>query len=153
MKNRLLTDKKEIVEIITHSRWCHLAMSDPDGKPYVLPFNFGFRNDVIYMHGSQKGKKIDILKRNPVVCINFSIDHDLKYQSEQVACSWSMKFRSVLCYGRVEFIEDSEGKIAALDIIMSQYSARKFTYNPPSLREVCVWKVAVEKFEGKAYGY
>jgi nitroimidazol reductase NimA-like FMN-containing flavoprotein (pyridoxamine 5'-phosphate oxidase superfamily) len=153
MKNRLLTDKKEIIDIIRRSQWCHMAMNDPDGKPYVLPFNFGFRNDVIYMHGSQKGKKIDLLKNNPAVCINFSIDHVLKYQSEQVACSWSMKFRSVLCYGRVEFIDEFEGKTAALDIIMSQYSDRKFTYNPPSLREVCVWKVVVEKFEGKVYGY
>ena len=153
MKNRLLTDKKEIIDIIRRSLWCHVAMVDPEENPYLLPFNFGFRDDVIYMHGSQKGKKIDILKKNPVVCINFSIDQELKYQSEQVACSWSMKYRSVLCYGEVEFIEDPEGKIAAMDIIMSQYSESEFKYNPPSLHEVCVWKVPVEKYEGKVYGY
>ena len=153
MKNRLLTNKKEIDDIIRRCHWCHMAMVGQKGEPYVLPMNFGFRNDVIYMHGSRKGKKIGILKINPQVCINFSTNHVLRYQSEQVACSWSMKFRSVLCWGKVEFIEDDEGKTAALGIIMAQYTDRKFTYNLPSLRDVSVWKVAVEKFEGKVYGY
>ena len=128
-------------------------MTDASGKPYVIPLNFGFRDDVIYMHGAQEGKKIDALKKNPEVCVNFSLDHALRYQSEQVACSWSMKYRSVLCYGKAEFIPDPDEKTEALRIIMAQYSGNDFTFNPPSIREVNVWKVPVEKFEGRVYGY
>ncbi|MEI6456856.1 MAG: pyridoxamine 5'-phosphate oxidase family protein, partial [bacterium] len=95
MRNKAITDKKEILDIIRQSQWCHLSMTDAWGKPYVIPLNFGFKDDVIYMHGAQQGKKIDALKKNPFVCINFSVDHALRYQSEQVACSWSMKYRSV----------------------------------------------------------
>jgi nitroimidazol reductase NimA-like FMN-containing flavoprotein (pyridoxamine 5'-phosphate oxidase superfamily) len=153
LKNKAITEKKEILDIIKRSQWCHLAMTDAAGKPYVIPLNFGFREDVIYMHGAQEGKKIEALKKNPEVCVNFSIDHLLRYQSEQVACSWSMKYRSVLCYGRAEFIEDPEEKTAALHVIMAQYSGNTFTFNPPSIREVRVWKVPVEKFEGRVYGY
>jgi nitroimidazol reductase NimA-like FMN-containing flavoprotein (pyridoxamine 5'-phosphate oxidase superfamily) len=153
MRHRIIDNHDELREIIKKCQWCHLAMTDEQGDPYVIPMNFGFRDDVIYMHGAQSGKKISILKQHPQVCVNFSADHQLRYQSEQVACSWSMKYRSVLCYGSAEFIEDTEEKHAALDIIMAQYSDRQFQFNSPSLREVNCWKIRVEKFEGRVYGY
>jgi nitroimidazol reductase NimA-like FMN-containing flavoprotein (pyridoxamine 5'-phosphate oxidase superfamily) len=153
MRHRPITSEPEIREIISKAQWCHVAMVDPEGKPYLLPLNFGFRDGVIYLHGAQHGKKIDCLKNNPEVCINFSIDHALRYQNEEVACSWSMKYRSVLAYGRVEFIEDPEEKTAALDIVMSQYSGRPFRYNLPSVREVCCFRVKVARYEGRVFGY
>lgn len=153
MRLRAITDKKEIEEIIGKCQWCHLAMSDSDGNPYVIPMNFGYRDGIIYLHGAQKGKKIDILDKNSRVCINFSTDHFLRYQNEKVACSWSMRYRSILCYGRVEFIEDPEEKSRILDIIMSNYSQERFTYNLPSIKEVNTFLVKVERFEGRSFGY
>jgi uncharacterized protein len=153
MKARAITDKKELVDVIQRSQFCHLSMVDPDGKPYVIPMNFGFKDDVIYLHGAPHGKKIEILKQNPGVCINFTTDHLLRYQNENVACSWSMKYRSVLCYGEADFMMDPEEKIAAFHIVMAQYTQGEFRFNPPSIREVCMWRVKVSKFEGRAYGY
>ncbi len=138
--------------MIGRCRFCHMAMADASGMPYVLPMNFGYRNGIIYLHGSRHGRKIDILNIRPDVCLNFTTDHVLRYQSEHVACSWSMKYRSVLCYGKVEFLDDPDEKIRALDIIMAQYSDLSFRYNPPAIREVHVWRVVVERFEGRAFG-
>ena len=153
MQHRNLSDNKEIIDVITRCQWCHVAMADSTGKPYVVPMNFGFDGETLYFHSAQQGKKISILKENPDVCINFSIDHHLRWQNEDVACSYSMKYRSVLCYGKVEFIEDPEQKVAALHIIMKQFSGKQFKFNPPSIREVSCWKVKVERFEGRVYGY
>ena len=153
MKHRTLTNNKEIEEIIRKCQFCHVAMVDEDGKPYIVPMNFGFEEGVIYLHSSRIGKKIGILKNNPDVCIEFSTDCLLRYQNEDVACSWTMKYRSVLAYGRVTFIEDAEQKVFHLNIIMKNYTPREFKYNPPSIREVCCWKVNVERFEGRVYGY
>ena len=105
MRARVISEKKELVDILQRCQYCHLAMVDLEGKPYVIPMNFGFKDDMIYLHGAQHGKKIDIMKEHPEVCINFTTDHILRYQNEEVACSWSMKYRSVLCYGKAEFIE------------------------------------------------
>ncbi|MEI7499345.1 MAG: pyridoxamine 5'-phosphate oxidase family protein [Bacteroidota bacterium] len=153
MKALPITEHNAFVDIIQRCMWCHLAMTDLDGKPYVIPMNFGFKDDVIYLHGAQHGKKIDILNKHPEVCINFTTDHVLRYQNEQVACSWSMKYRSVLCYGNVEFIKDPEEKISSFHIVMAHYTKGDFKFNPPSIKEVNVWKVKVVKFEGRAYGY
>jgi hypothetical protein len=153
MRRKTISDEKDILDIIFKSQWCHVAMTDLQGEPYVLPMNFGIRDNVIYLHGARKGKKIDILREHPSVCIHFSTDHLLRAQSEEIACSWSMKYRSVLAYGQVEFIEDTSEKTEALNIIMSQYSDRSFRFATPSIHEVCCFRVKVTRFEGRSFGY
>ena len=153
MRSNRITAELEMFQIIEKCEVCYVSMVDENNQPYVLPFNFGYVNGEIYLHSSRKGHKIDILKKNPAVCIAFSTDHQLRYQSEQVACSYSMKYRSVLAFGKVEFIEDMAQKIEFLNVVMSHYTHRDFKYNPPALREVCTYKVKVEKFTAKVYGY
>ena len=153
MKNRVVTLKDEIERIIASCDVCNLAMVDPEGRPYVIPMNFGYKDDVIYLHSAQKGRKIDIIRKNNRVSVSFSADHELRWQSENVACSYSMKYRSVLAHGHVEFVEDMEEKAKCLNVIMKQYTDREFTYNDPALRDVMVFRVVVEKMEGRAYGY
>jgi nitroimidazol reductase NimA-like FMN-containing flavoprotein (pyridoxamine 5'-phosphate oxidase superfamily) len=83
----------------------------------------------------------------------FSTDHQLRYVNEEVACSWSMRYRSVIAYGKAEFVEDMKEKVDCLNIIMSNYTDRSFEYNDPAVREVMVFKVQAEKMEGRTYGY
>jgi nitroimidazol reductase NimA-like FMN-containing flavoprotein (pyridoxamine 5'-phosphate oxidase superfamily) len=153
MHHRFITDQTEIDAIINKCQVCYVSMVDKNNLPYVLPFNFGYINGVIFLHSSQKGLKIDILRKNPSVCIAFSTDHQLRHQSESVACSYSMKYRSVLAFGKVEFIDDMDQKVEFMNQVMSHYTDKEFTYNAPSLREVCTYKVNVEKFTAKIYGY
>jgi len=153
MHHRFITDQKEIDEIINKCEVCYVSMVDENNLPYVLPFNFGYNNGVIFLHSAQKGHKIDILKKNPAVCIAFSTDHQLRYQSEQMACSYSMKYRSVLAFGKVEFFGDLDQKVQSFNPVKEHYTDREFTYGIPALREVCTFKVKVEKFTAKIYGY
>lgn len=150
-KTTFLNKLSEIEVIIKKCQVCHVAMVDEQGKPYVLPFNFGYHRGVVYLHSDKKGKKIDILKNNPAVCINFSTDHDLFKAHDHVACSYGMAYRSVLVYGKVEFIEDNNQKIEALNIFMKQYANRDFTYSEPSVNNVCVLKIKIDDFTGKMY--
>jgi nitroimidazol reductase NimA-like FMN-containing flavoprotein (pyridoxamine 5'-phosphate oxidase superfamily) len=151
MRTKKLSDHAAIVKIISRCQVCHVAMVDPEGQPYLVPMNFGFADDVIYLHSAREGKKIDCLRNNPSVCVNFTTDHELLFQHEDVACSYSMKYSSVLCYGNVEFIEDAELKRKTLDVVMKQYSEKKFSYNAPSIREVNCWIVKVRHFDGRIH--
>jgi nitroimidazol reductase NimA-like FMN-containing flavoprotein (pyridoxamine 5'-phosphate oxidase superfamily) len=108
---------------------------------------------VIYLHSAPEGKKISILEHNNQVCIAFSSDYLLRYQHEEVACSWSMKYRSVLAYGQIEFLEDLSDKARALNVIMKKYAGRDYTFGTPALMNVKVYQCVVERFEGRAYGY
>lgn len=153
MKSRVVTSPEEIRAIISKCQVCHVGMADDKGNPYVLPMNFGFDGETVYFHSSGKGKKIDLLHGHPFVCIVFSTDHLLRFQHEDMACSYSMKYRSVLAYGKVEFITNDEQKKKILSVIMKNYASKEFTFNPPSVREVCCWQVKVERFECRVYGY
>ena len=153
MKKRDLTFKPELETIIQKCDVCSLAMVDQDGFPYVLPMNFGYKDDHIYFHSAQTGHKVDIIKNNPNVCISFSADEQLRWVNEDVACSWGMKYRSVLAYGKIEFIDDFDKKEEALKVIMKNYSDREFTFNAPAVKDVLVFQVKVEKLHGRALGY
>jgi uncharacterized protein len=153
MKSRILTLESEMEDIIRKCKYCSLAMTDAEGKPYVVHMNFGYKEGVVYLHSAPEGLKIHILHQNPEVCIAFSTDHLLRWQNIDVACSYSMKYRSVHVFGQVEFIDDIELKEKAMNIIMGQYTDEDYHYSEPALRNVCVFKVEARETNGRAYGY
>lgn len=154
MKARMITLPEAIEEIVRSCEVCSVGMVDEENNPYTLPFNFGFENSTVYLHSAPVGKKIGILRNNPRVCIAFSTAHQLYRQSPEVACSYGMKYKSVLVFGSVEFIEDSAEKIRILNIIMRQYTQRDdFSYSEPSVKNVAVMKVVTSRIEAKAFGY
>lgn len=153
MKKRDLTFKPELESIIQKCQICNMAMVDKDGNPYVLPMNFGYEDDYIYFHSARTGMKVDILTNNPNICVSFSTDEQLKWVNEKVACSWGMQYRSVLAYGKVEFIDDFDEKEKALKVIMKNYSEIDFTFNAPAVKDVLVFRMKIEKLHGRALGY
>lgn len=154
MRKVTFNDPKRVHDVISRCEVCYMGMTDEQGLPYVLPFNFGFDEGVIYLHSAGTGKKIDILRKKPDVCIAFSTDHQLRFVNEGVACSYGMKFRSVLAYGKVTFVEDPEEKQRILNIIMKHYTGRDdFAYNMPAVVDVAVFRVDVSEFTGKESGF
>jgi len=153
MKTRILTYKPEMEQIIKNCKVCSLSMVDEKNEPYVLPMNFGYENDTVYFHGSRAGRKMDVLKKNAKVCISFSTDYEMYFVNEEVGCSWGMKYRSILIFGKAEIIEDYDEKVKALEYIMATYSDREFRFNKPAVLDVEIFKVKVEKMEGRVLGY
>lgn len=151
-KRRVITKQWEIEDIIQKCECCYIGMVDENNAPYVLPFNFGYKDNIIYLHSGQTGKKIEILRKNNQVCVVFSTGHKLGWQSESVACSYSMSYKSVICNGKVEFIEDIEAKTEAMNIIMKQYIDRDFTYSAPAIKNVLLYKVIIEETTAKEFG-
>lgn len=151
LSDRGIKDKAEIEEIIQTAEICHLGLVDGD-IPYVLPMNFAFENNVLYLHSGPDGKKVDVVAKNNNVCVSFDIDQKIQYRHEQVACSWSMRFRSVLLYGQVETITDYDEKVRILNLIMAKYApGREFKYNAPAVKNVLIWKIPVKEIYGKKF--
>ncbi len=153
MGNKLYETPEKAKEVIDKCEVCYVGMVDQDNRPYVLPFNFGYEDNIIHLHSALEGKKMDILKNNPDVCVAFSTDHQLFHRHEPVACSYGMRYRSVLAFGRIEFIEQYEEKVKALNVVMRKYAGKDFTYNAPAIRNVSTYKVVVDKIETKVSNY
>lgn len=141
-----VTDKKAIEDIILRSKVCKLAMCE-ENIPYIVPLCFGFKDNTLYFHSALKGKKIDILKKNPNVCFEFEILTQIIKSAE--ACKWGMKYRSVIGFGTAGFITDEDLKRQALDVIMNQYADGSFIYEEASLKSVIIIKVEIHSMTGK----
>jgi len=144
-------NKERIEATIKKCEVCYIGVVDGD-VPYVLPMNFGYKNDIIYLHSAPKGKMIDILTKNNNICITFSIDNELVFQHPEVACSYRMKSKSVIAWGKVQFQEDFDKKEEALNIIMKQYSNKEFKYSNPAIKNVKIWEVHLERISCKEFG-
>lgn len=151
MRTYFLQNREEINEVIRACRTCYLAMSIND-QPYVLPMNFALEDDVVILHSAQEGKMWETILKNPQVSINWTLGEDLAWQDVQVGCSYRVKSKSVVVEGKVELVEDFDEKYRCLQLVMAQYSNRKFKFNEPAVRNVGVIKVHIENISGKLFG-
>jgi len=149
-RDKEITDRALMESVIRRARVCRLAICDR-GRPYVVPMCFGYRDGALYFHGAKEGMKVDILRRNNNVCVEFDVDTELVTGDE--AAKFTMKYRSVIAFGKAVFIEDLAAKREALDILMSQYSEGSFEYPEPAVRNVGIFRVDVESMTGKQSGH
>ena len=143
---REIADRSAIEEIISRSKVCKLALCD--GRiPYIVPMCFGFKDNTLFFHSAPKGKKIDILKKNPNVCFEFDILTQVIQSAK--ACKWGMKYKSVIGFGTASFIAEDNLKRQAFDIIMNQYADGSFLYEEASLKSAIIIKVDIHSMTGK----
>ena len=149
-KEKEVTDPAAIESVIQRSMVCRLAMSE-DNRPYVVPLCFGYRDRMLYFHCAREGKKIDILRKNSRVCVEFDIDQELVTAEE--ACKFDMNFRSVIAFGKATLVENPEERRKGLEAIMQHYAGRSFTYPDELVGKTLVIRVEVESLTGKKAGY
>jgi nitroimidazol reductase NimA-like FMN-containing flavoprotein (pyridoxamine 5'-phosphate oxidase superfamily) len=149
-KEKEITEQAAIESIIQNSLVCRVGMVDRD-RPYVVPVCFGYRDRAIYMHGSLKGKKIDVLKKNPNVC--FELDINAEVVRAENACDWGMKFQSIIGFGKAVFMNDPDKKREALDLIMRHYSGHSSLFPDSVLKATAVIKIEINRMTGKQSGF
>lgn len=144
--------KEEMLEIINQCKFCHIGFVDGD-MPYVLGFNFGYEDNIIYLHCAKEGKKLDIIRKNNNVCVMFDTGHEFFHRHEHVACSYRMRYKSVMAIGKAYIVDDYDEKMKGLQILMRQYSDRSFEYSKPSVDNVVIIKIEIEKMTGRKFEY
>lgn len=152
MKTIAITNPAEIEEIIRRCPYCMVGLTDEEGNPYVVPMNFAYEAGTIYLHSGPDGGKIEMARRHPQVCITFCEGHELVYMHQQIACSYSMKSRSVICRGMVRFITEMEEKRRVLNLLMHQYTDNECRMAEPAVRNVLIWEIKVEQMSCKSFG-
>lgn len=149
-KNREVTDFYEILEIIKACDICRIAIND-EIYPYILPLNFGFEviddNIILYFHSALEGTKIDLLKKDNRVSFEMDTDHELGADESRGYCTFY--YSSVIGNGEIEFIEDDDEKIHALQAIMNKYHMEDFKWSHSAIPRTLVYKLIVKNITGK----
>lgn len=118
----LIQDHQQIEEILSKAKFLRIALSDSD-KPYIIPMAFGYEDNKIYLHCSSKGKKIEILNRNPRVA--FEADAEAEVVTAEDICKYNVCYRSVVGNGQALFVEDYDDKVEGLTILSEHYGKKK----------------------------
>ena len=92
--------EEESLEVLKKAKRGVLSVIGDDGWPYGVWLNPHFENGRIFFHGAKEGHKIDALKKDARASFTV-IDEGVKDEG-----GWAYAFRSVVVFGRVEFVED-----------------------------------------------
>ena len=151
-KDKEVTSREWMMEVLDKGLWIELAMADKEGRPYVVPLNYGFKDNFMIVHGAKEGKKIDVMKENNMVAFNVTIDAEI-VRNEEDPSEFSMKYRSVSGLGTAKFIEDIEEKREALKILMEHYRGPKEPMTEGMLKATAVIKISITELTGKINYY
>nr|WP_320117104.1 pyridoxamine 5'-phosphate oxidase family protein [uncultured Marinifilum sp.] len=146
-KEREITDQNQLLEILTKSKVCRLAIHDTP-YPYIVALNYGYADNALFIHCAKEGKKIDLLKANNKVGFQIEFGSELIKHAE--SCQWTTKYQSVVGKAEVEIIDDFEQKTQGLDVIMKHSGKTDNSYNPKYIDRILILKVNIRKMSGKA---
>lgn len=100
--------ESEMWNVIDESRFAHLACH-LDGKTYIVPVSFA-RDGNRIIGVTSVGMKIEMMRKNPEVCIQFELIESLT------------RWKSVVLYGRFEELDGSERSRCA-GILIDRYGS------------------------------
>ena len=151
-----IKSKEKIIEFLSSESTGRIASIDTNGFPQIIPMNFVFINDVIYMHSHIRGEKLENIKRNDKV--GFEVDRNLEFLPSYFfdptdASLADTLYISVVMKGTCTIVEDKEEKTLALNGLMKKYQPEG-DYEPMNpkmevLNEVAVIKIIPNTMRGK----
>jgi nitroimidazol reductase NimA-like FMN-containing flavoprotein (pyridoxamine 5'-phosphate oxidase superfamily) len=104
-------DREVINQILDEGFICHVGFV-VDGQPFVIPTGYARVGDSLVIHGSQASRMLRSLGQGIEVCVTVTLIDGLVLARS--AFHHSMNYRSVVIFGRVSVVNDSEAKIATL---------------------------------------
>ena len=147
---REVTDRGQLLEIISRCTCCRVAFSDPEGA-YIVPLSFAFvpgQPDRFYFHGAKEGRKASLIAQKPKV--GFELDCAYELVAGQSGCKYSCRYQSIVGTGVIGEVQDLEEKKQALSALMRQYEpSRSFVFTDEQAQAVAVYRLDVAAMTGK----
>ncbi len=151
-----IKSKEKIKEFLNQEHTGHIASVDKNGYPQIIPMNFVYLDDAIYMHSHTKGEKLENIKQNQKV--GFEVDRELEFlpsyfEDPEDASLADTLYISVVIKGIGKIIDDRSEKTRALNGLIKKYQPEG-GYEPIKpdmevLDEVAIIKVTPETIRGK----
>ena len=151
-----IKSKEKIKEFLNQEHTGHISSIDKNGYPQIIPMNFVYLDDAIYMHSHTKGEKLENIRKNQKV--GFEGDRELEFlpsyfEDPKDASLADTLYISVVIKGIGQIIDDRSEKTRALNGLIKKYQPEG-GYEPIKpdmevLDEVAIIKVTPESIRGK----
>ena len=137
----------ETKSFLRDARVGRLAMSK-DNEPYVIPINFVYFNGKIFFHCAREGQKISYLSTNSLVC--FEVDEFLGVRKGCTPCTSTVKYRSVIAFGKAAFVDAVDVKKEVLTLLVKKYGgASSGSFDEETFERTLLVAITVERMTGK----
>ncbi|MDO5377046.1 MAG: pyridoxamine 5'-phosphate oxidase family protein [Clostridia bacterium] len=152
---RQVTDREILSAMLDRMEVIHLGMHD-GAYPYVVPLNFGYewREDelIFYFHCARKGRKLELLARDPHVCVTASAF--VNYAQDTVK-GHLHDYRSIIARGVASPIdprEQAEEAAQAMRRILIHHHRDTSCAETPLMGSLLLWRIVckAEEVTGKA---
>ena len=152
----IIKSKDKIIKFLSEESTGRISSIDKEGFPQIIPMNFVFLNNSVYVHSHIRGEKIENIKRNSKV--GFEVDRNLEFlpsyfSDPDDASLADTLYISVVIKGEAILVEDKKEKVLALNGLMEKYQPEG-RYTPMSddmdvLDATAVIKVTPKEMNGK----
>jgi len=137
----------EIIDLLINAEYGILSTYGLDGYAYGVPLSYIHMNDAIYFHCALAGHKLDNLRENNKV--SFCVVGE----TEVLADKFSMKYQSVIVFGTIVEIDETEKERALIGLLgkysgLHMESGMKYLNNDRD--NTIVLKLVIEHISGKA---
>ena len=148
-KDREIQDRQEIFDILKKCDTVRIGIQG-EKYPYVVPVSFGMEvvddKAVVYFHCAQQGMKLDMLKKDPHVCV----EGDLFIKTEKTGHGITTRYESIIGFGECSFVSDEKEKIHALKLITEHYGYSDYPLERcAGMAHLMAGKVILEEITGK----
>ena len=151
-----IKSSRKIKEFLQKEHVGRISTIDENGFPQIIPMNFVFLDDAIYMHSHLRGEKIENLKQNGKV--GFEVDRELEFlpsyfEDPKNASLADTLYISIVIKGIASLVKDPDEKTLALNGLMEKYQPEggyePLTSDMRVLNSVAVIKVMPKLLTGK----
>lgn len=149
-KSREIVDRTEIDAIIRSEKLMRIALVE-GAIPFLVPVFYGYDGKSLYFHSAKAGTKFEIIKHNNNICFEISIFSGVI--EDEMPCDFEAKHRTVIGIGTAMFVEDEAEKIKALNLIVAQFTQKKFEYPQSRLDQTAVIRIDITSMKGKTCGF
>jgi len=136
------TDQTKIDSFLSKTRIGILGLSDTP-YPYAVPVNFIWHNGAIYFHGMGSGKKVKLLEKESGVC--FTVFQEYGTAVDPMPCHADTAYTSVMIFGDVRKITDSQEGAEILNILVNKYMPDYYGEKPLNAKLIKTYRSALDK--------
>jgi uncharacterized protein len=126
-------DRETVYRILDAGAICHVGYVI-DGAPYVTPTAYWRHGDRIYWHGSSASRMLR-QSEGAQVCLTVALLDG--FVLARSAFHHSVNYRSVMCFGTAQKVEDPDQKLQAMiDFVERLYPGRWNELRPVTAQEI-----------------
>ena len=103
-----------IAEVLNNAIYGTLSLNGE--YTYAVPVNFAFSDGCIYFHCAKTGEKLERIRRNSKVSF-CAVD-----TAQVLPQKYSTAYRSVICFGEAEILEDEEQRKKGFRLLAEKYA-------------------------------